>query len=150
MFQHRSIAGCMLAGALFASIVACESRSSSDEMAKETPVQKTAAGMASQEGVAPVSEEGLLVAPATSLGRSANDEGVGHGKEGHWDVAEKSFAKAIETDDGLAEARFNLGVVLDKQGKHEEAVKSFKKAAELAPTNKLITESAILKKHVKS
>lgn len=101
-------------------------------------------------GVAPVTTAGLLVAPVTSLGHSANDEGVNHGQQGHWDVAEKAFRKAIETDDSLAEARFNLGIALDKQGQHEEAVKMFKKAVELASTNKPITESGILKKHVGS
>ena len=148
MFQHGRVAGFLLVGLFLASIVSCESRPSSDEAVTKTSTEKMGEQSASKEGVAPVTAGGLLVAPATSLGRPANDEGVDHGQQGHWDVAEKSFRKAIETDDNLAEAHYNLGIALDKQGKHEEAAKSFKKAVELAPTNKLITESEILKKHV--
>jgi tetratricopeptide (TPR) repeat protein len=132
------------------ALVACESKPTPEEIAKGHSEERTAQTSNSKEGVAPVTEVGLLVAPATSLARSVNDEGVQYGQQGHWDVAEKAFRKAIETDDNLAEAQFNLGVVLDKQGKHEEAVKAFKKAAELAPTNKLITESDIVKKHKNS
>lgn len=129
------------------ALAACGSEPASEEVVKGHSEERTAQTSMSKEGVAPVTEVGLLVAPATSLARAVNDEGVQHGQQGHWDVAEKSFRKAIETDDNLAEAQFNLGVVLDKQGKHEEAVKAFKKAAELAPTNKLITDSEIVKKH---
>ena len=132
------------------ALAACDSNPASEDVGKGSSEERTAQTSMSQEGIAPVTEVGLLVAPATSFGRSTNDEGVQHGQQGHWDVAEKAFRKAIETDDNLAEAQFNLGVVLDKQGKHQEAAKAFKKAAELAPTNKLITESAIVKKHKNS
>lgn len=127
-------------------LIACDSGSSPKDLANETSASQTHSTSMSKEGVAPVTEAGLLVAPATSLGRRTNDEGVEHGQQGHWDMAEQSFRKAIETDDSLAEAYFNLGIALDKQNKHEEAVQSYKKAASLAPTNKLITESDILKK----
>lgn len=150
MLQHSRAIGFLVISVCLGSFVACDSRPSSEEATKVTSADKMTEKTGSKEGVAPVTEGGLLVAPATSLGRSVNDEGVSHGQQGHWDVAEKSFRKAIETDDNLAEAQFNLGIALDKQGKHEEAAKSFKKAAELAPTNKLITESEILKKHAKS
>ena len=147
MIQDRRVIGYVLASLCVLTLVACESQPSSEVVAKQLPGEKTAQPSMSKEGVAPVTEAGLLVAPATSLGRSVNDEGVQHGQQGHWDAAEKAFRKAIETDDNLAEAQYNLGVVLDRQGKHEEALKSFKKAVELAPTNKLITESDIVKKH---
>jgi Flp pilus assembly protein TadD len=150
MPQQRYAAWFLLIGLFLAFIIACESRPSSEEVSKETSSNQMTQETGSKEGVAPVAAGGLLVAPAASLGRSANDEGVDHGQQGHWDVAEKAFRKAIETDDSLAEAHFNLGIALDKQGKHEEAAKSFKKAAALAPTNKLITESEILKKHASS
>jgi Flp pilus assembly protein TadD len=127
------------------ALAACDSKPASEDIGKGSSEERTVQTSMSKEGIAPVTEVGLLVAPATSLARSANDEGVQHGTQGHWDVAEKAFRKAIEMDDNLAEAQFNLGVVLDKQGKHQEAVKAFKKAAELAPTNKLITEPAIVK-----
>jgi tetratricopeptide (TPR) repeat protein len=147
MMQDRRVIGYVLGSLCVLSLVACELQSSSEVEEKKSLEEKTAQRSMSTEGVAPVTEIGLLVAPATSLGRSVNDEGVQHGQQGHWDAAEKAFRKAIETDDKLAEAQYNLGLVLDRQGKHEEALKSFNKAVELAPTNKLITESDIMKKH---
>ena len=77
-----------------------------------------------------------------------NDEGVGHYKQGHWDVSEGHFRKAVKADPNLAEAHYNLGLALDKMGKHDEATTEFKKAAELAPANPAIKDSAILKKHI--
>lgn len=92
--------------------------------------------------------DSALMSPASSAGRMDNDEGVGHYKQGHWDVAEGHFRKAVTADPNLAEARYNLGLALDKMGKHEEATAEFKKAAELAPTNPAIKDSEILKKHI--
>lgn len=88
-----------------------------------------------------------LMAPVASPGRTANDEGVSHAQQGHWDVAEGHFRKALEADPKLAEAQFNLGLALDKLSKHDEAKVAFMKAVELAPGNIKITESEILKKH---
>lgn len=88
-----------------------------------------------------------LMAPTASLGRTANDEGVGHAQQGHWDVAEGHFRKALEADPKLAEAQFNLGLALDKLNRHDEAKAAFKKSAELAPSNPKITGSEILKRH---
>ena len=98
-------------------------------------------------GGAPAGDSALM-APAGSAGRMENDEGVGHYKQGHWDVAEGHYRKALAADAKLAEAHYNLGLALDKEGKHEAATASFKKAAELAPTNPAIKDSAILKKHI--
>lgn len=102
-------------------------------------------GEAKKEGGA--GADTALMSPAGSSGRMANDEGVGHYQQGHWDVAEGHFRKAVKADANLAEAHFNLALALDKMGKHEEATASFKKAAELAPNNPKIKESAVLKKH---
>jgi tetratricopeptide (TPR) repeat protein len=90
----------------------------------------------------------VLMSPASSTGRMDNDEGVGHYKQGHWDVAADWFKKAVKADPNLAEARYNLGLALDKMGKHDEATMAFKKAAELAPANPAIKDSEILKKHI--
>jgi Flp pilus assembly protein TadD len=89
-----------------------------------------------------------LMSPASSPGRADNDEGVGHYKQGHWDVAIDWFKKAVKADANLAEAQYNLALSLDKTGKHEEATAAFKKAAELAPANPAIKDSTILKKHL--
>lgn len=92
--------------------------------------------------------DSALTAPASSPGRMANDDGVGHFQQAHWDVASDYFRKAITADPNLAEAHYNLAVTLDKMGKHDEATASFKKAAELAPTKPEIKDSPILKKHI--
>ena len=145
MCQPNRLLEFVMTGLCLTILIACDS-SSSPRVVNDTSASPMHSTTMSKAGVAPVTEAGLLVAPATSLGRRTNDEGVQHGQQGHWDVAEQSFRKAIETDDSLAEAYFNLGIALEKQGKHEEAVNSYKKAASLAPTNKLITESEVLKK----
>lgn len=95
-----------------------------------------------------VGAETAIMSPAGSAGRTDNDEGVGHYRQGHWDVAEGHFLKAIKADGNLAEAHFNLGLTLDKIGKHDDAKAEFKKATELAPTKTAIKESPILKKHL--
>lgn len=150
MLSQTRISGIFALSLFLVPLVACESKPSPEEAVGVVTEERTAQQSMSKAGVAPVTEVGLLVAPATSLARSDNDEGVQHGQQGHWDAAEKAFRKALETDDNLAEAQFNLGITLDKLGKHDDAVKALKKAAALAPTNRLITESEIVKKHKSS
>jgi tetratricopeptide (TPR) repeat protein len=93
-------------------------------------------------------EETALMSPAGSAGRADNDEGVGHYRQGHWDVSADWFQKAIKADANLAEAHYNLGLTMDKMGKHEDATAHFKKAAELAPNKPAIKDAPILKKHI--
>jgi Tfp pilus assembly protein PilF len=95
-----------------------------------------------------VGAETAVMSPAGSAGREANDEGVGHYRQGHWDVSEGHFRKALKADANLAEAHFNLALALDKMGKHDEATASFKRALELAPNKVAIKDSPILKKHL--
>jgi Tfp pilus assembly protein PilF len=93
--------------------------------------------------------DAALTAPPSSPARMENDEGVSHYQQGHWDVAEGHFRKALVADPNSAVAHYNLALTLDKMGKHEDATASFKKALELAPHDTAIKDSEILKKHVK-
>lgn len=89
-----------------------------------------------------------LSAPASSPARMANDEGVGHYQQGHWDVAMEHFQKAVMADPSSAVVHYNVALTLDKMGKHADATASFKKALELAPNDPAIKDSEILKKHM--
>lgn len=144
----------LMVGLLFAFlvlVVACESKPTDEagkagegKEAAETKGEGMAAGEAREQ---PGGAETALMASPGSPGRMENDEGVGHYKQGHWDVAEVHFRKSVGVDPGLAEAHFNLALALDKLGKHGEATDHFKKAAELAPDNPQIAQSKILKAH---
>ena len=116
------------------SVISCESRQTGGGSKK-----------ASSASDAP------LFAPASSHARMQmqNDEGVGHYQQGHWDVAAGHFARAVKADPQSAVAHYNFALILDKMGKHEEASASFKKALEFASNDPLITDSEILKKHIR-
>lgn len=128
----------------------CEQSQPGADVKKEPPAPaatlEPAAGEAKPDMSVAVTNT-VLTAPVASPGRTANDEGVSHAREGHWDVAEGHFRKALEADPKLAEAQFNLGLALNSLGKHDEAKAAFMKAAEMAPNDIRITESEILKKH---
>lgn len=128
-----------LAFVLLTFVVACESREPYGESKKAEQGHE-----AGEAGGA----ETAISAPASSPGRMENDEGVDHYSQGHWDVAEVHFRKSLDVDPGLAEAHFNLALALDKLGRHGDATKHFKKAAELAPKNPKIAQSKILRAHI--
>lgn len=131
-----------------AGLVGCEEKQPAMDVTKEVPaVSSQPEPVAGEANPAPAGADTVLVAPVSSPGRVANDEGISHAQQDHWVVAEGHFRKAVEADPKLAEAQFNLGLTLDKLSKHDEAKIAFKKAAELAPGNPTITESPILKKH---
>jgi len=147
----NKVTGIALAGLLVAAgLTGCEQSKPAADAKKEAPAAATesapAAGEAKQE-MAAAGVDVPMMAPPSSPGREANDEGVNQAQQGHWDVAEGHFRKALEADPKLAEAQFNLGLALDKLGKHEDATAAFKKAVELAPDNSKIKDSPILKKH---
>lgn len=78
-----------------------------------------------------------------------NEEGITHYKEGHWDIAAGHFKEATKADAKNARAHYNLALSLDMANKHKEAAEHFKEAAKLAPDDKEIQESKILKDHIK-
>jgi len=102
-------------------------------------------GGKTRAGAAP---DAALMSPAGSAARMANDEGVSHYQQGHWDVAMEHFQKAVKADPNSAVVHYNVALTLDKMGKHQDATTSFKKALELAPSDPAIKDSEILKKHV--
>ncbi len=139
-------------------LAGCEERQPPMESKQEAPAPKVEAaptgeaqtGEANKMEMATTEIVAALTAPEGSPGRAENKEGVTHAQQAHWDVAEGHFRKALAADPKLAEAQFNLGLALSKQGKHDEATAAFKKAAEMAPDNAMITESPILKEHTSS
>lgn len=133
-------------------LAGCEERQPPMESKQEVPAPKVEAAPteAAKPEISETATVAALAAPESSVGRAENKEGVTHAQAGHWDVAEGHFRKALEADPKLAEAQFNLGLALSKQDKHDEATTAFKKAAEMAPDNTMITESPILKEHTSS
>ncbi len=93
-------------------------------------------------------EGGAIMVTAGTAGSEENNEGVNHYQQGHYDVAQEHFMKAVAANAELPEAHYNLALALDKMDKHGEATTHFKKALELAPSDPQIAESKILQKHV--
>ncbi len=96
----------------------------------------------------PSKVEGAFLATAGADGAKENDEGVNHYQQGHWDVAQEHFNKALAINADLPEAHYNLALALDKLGNHGEATNHFKMALNLAPEDPRIKDSEILKAHV--
>lgn len=131
-------------------LAACEQRQPPMESKQEAPapkVEATPTGEAKM-GMPATETSTVLTAPESSAGRTENKEGITHAQQGHWDVAESHFRKALAADPTLAEAHFNLGLAFDKLDRHDEAKAAFEKAVELAPNNSMITESPVVKKHM--
>ena len=97
---------------------------------------------------APSQVEGALLATAGAAGAEDNAEGVNHYQQGHWDVAQEHFQKALAANPDLPEAHYNLALALDKLGNHGEATNHFTMALNLAPEDPRIKDSGILKAHV--
>ncbi len=93
-----------------------------------------------------------LLMPADSEVNAArhNAEGIVAYEDGEWGMARYHFGMSIALDPQVAETHFNLGLALDKLDLQTEAATHFKKAGELAPTNRAITGSAIYKQHTES
>ncbi len=89
-----------------------------------------------------------LLASAGVGGAEANNEGVSHYQQGHWDVAQEHFQKAVSANADLAEAHYNLALTLDKMGNHGDATKHFQMAMDHGSDNPGIKDSGILKAHL--
>ena len=55
-----------------------------------------------------------------------------------WTAAIKKYKEAIQAQPSLAEAHYNLALTLDQQGRFSESRPHYRKAADLAPGNKVI------------
>ena len=89
-----------------------------------------------------------LMTAADSKAHAANNEGIEHYNQEHFDVALGHFIKAVEADPSSAEAHYNLALALDATDKHMEAANEFKMAQDLGKDNPDIQNSKILKAHV--
>lgn len=74
-----------------------------------------------------------------------HDEGIRAYQQQQWDSAKQHFEAAIAADTELAEAHYNLGLVLYRVGALRDGNAHFIKAANLAPGNKTIWDSPPLK-----
>lgn len=82
----------------------------------------------------------VLAAPAgtnAAAGRH-NDEGMQAYQQQQWESAKQHFEAAIAATPELAEAHYNLGMVLYRLGALRDGDAHFIKAANLAPGNKVI------------
>ncbi len=90
------------------------------------------------------SQEGkLLPAPADARPTAAkhNAEGIAAYNQGQMALAKQHFEAAVQANLTLAEAHYNLGMVLYKMGAEAEATPHFMEAANLAPGNEVIWSS---------
>jgi Flp pilus assembly protein TadD len=92
--------------------------------------------------------EPALEVPAASPGAGHNSEGMKQYNMGNWKEAEMHFGEAVKADEKSAEAHYNHALALDKLGNHKEATAEFDQALNLAPDNKAIADSPILKGHL--
>lgn len=137
-----------LLGLLFLFVV-LGSGCDSGQYGKETKEPK-AEDKAMTQSMAPMNAGGALNASESTPGAAENKDGVSHyvQGDGHYDVAQQYFQKALAVNADLVEAHYNLALALDKLGNHGEASKHFKMALDLAPEDPRIKGSAILQAHV--
>jgi tetratricopeptide (TPR) repeat protein len=82
----------------------------------------------------------LLSAPSGTddLAARHNKAGIQAYKQEQWNRATEQFEAAVKIAPSLAEAHYNLGMVLYRQGKDADAKLHFIKARDLAPENDVI------------
>ena len=122
-----------------------EQPTKSEPKTESTPMPAAEAPKAEEETS---KVEGALLASEGVVGAEDNAEGVNHYQQGHWDVAQEHFNKALAANPDLPEAHYNLALALDNLGNHGEATNHFQTALDLDPENPYIRDSEILKAHV--
>lgn len=75
------------------------------------------------------------------------DEGNARFAEGRWAAAQVYYERAIQLAPDLAEAHYNLALVLERMGQHEQARTHYLEAANLAPGHKVIWDSPPLRRY---
>jgi tetratricopeptide (TPR) repeat protein len=98
----------------------------------ETPTAESAA----QEWGAPEAEAGtpLPARPAPSSGAQGSyQEGLNALRAGKLDVAQQAFGRAVGADAKAYQAEYALGVVADRQGQPDEALKHYARALQMQP-----------------
>ena len=122
MSQWRWMVGCLFLGVLF--LGACAS--------KPEPVKQ------------PTLNAPAHASPAV---RSAMSEGNQLFASGRWEAAKAQYEKVLQEKKTVAEAHYNLALVLDRLGKREEARPHYMEAANLAPGNQVIWNSPVLRRY---
>ncbi len=84
---------------------------------------------------------------ANSTARSAVTEGNQLFATGRWEPAKAQYEKALQAQDTVAEAHYNLALTLDRMGKREEARTHYMEAANLAPGHQVIWNSPVLRRY---
>lgn len=74
-----------------------------------------------------------------------NDEGIQAYQQQQWESAKQHFEAAIAASPELAEAHYNLGLILYRLGAMQEGDGHFINAANLAPGHKIIWDAPPLK-----
>ena len=105
------------------------------------------AGMVIGDGCQSAPKRMALPAPAgTNAGAARhNDEGIQAFQQQQWERAKQHFEAAIAASPELAEAHYNLGLVLYRLRATQEGDAHFIEAANLAPGNKVIWDAPPLK-----
>jgi Tfp pilus assembly protein PilF len=69
---------------------------------------------------------------------AAVDTGNALFETGQWEQARAQYEIALAADPTTAEAHYDLALVLDRLGRNNEALAHYRKAADLAPGNRVI------------
>ena len=67
--------------------------------------------------------------------------------QSQWEQAKAQYEAALSAQPTLAEAHYDLALVLDRLGRNAEAIEHYKEAANLAPGNRVIWNAPPFHKH---